>query len=124
MARIDDTPAPCTRLSRLDEHAAAALWRDVRAGVWSIVEERERDGRRFLVARRAPSRALDELTPREREIVGRVVSGRTNKEIAFDLRIAGSTVAGHLTSAMRKLAIPSRVALVRLYRWLDSKVEG
>jgi DNA-binding CsgD family transcriptional regulator len=115
---IDDSAHEAPRLRRLDDDAAASLWREVRAGRWSIVDEYERDGRRFLVARRAPSPALDKLTAREREIVARVVSGRASKEIGIELGVAASTVAGHLANAMKKLGVHSRVSLVRLHRWL------
>jgi DNA-binding CsgD family transcriptional regulator len=105
------------QLAKLDEVAAASLWREMRAGGWSIVEEYERDGRRFLVARRVRAH-VDRLTAREREIVERVVSGASSKAIGLELGVAASTVAGHLANAMKKLGVPSRIALVRVYRFL------
>jgi DNA-binding CsgD family transcriptional regulator len=53
----------------------------------------------------------DQLSPREREVVTLVATGKTNREIARLLSKAPGTVAGQLRSAMRKLAVPSRTAL-------------
>lgn len=117
----DNTPPSpleeAPRLAKLDEVAAASLWREMRAGGWSIVEEYERDGRRFLVARRVRAQ-VDRLTAREREVVERVVAGASSKVIGLELGLAASTVAGHLANAMKKLGVPSRIALVRVYRFL------
>jgi FixJ family two-component response regulator len=54
------------------------------------------------------------LTPREREIVDAVASGKLNKQIAHDLGIAERTVKLHRASAMAKLGVGSSAALGRL----------
>jgi DNA-binding CsgD family transcriptional regulator len=53
----------------------------------------------------------DQLSPREREVVRLVATGRTNREIARQLSKAPGTVAEQLRSAMRKLGVSSRTAL-------------
>jgi FixJ family two-component response regulator len=54
------------------------------------------------------------LTPREREVLAHVVSGKLNKQIAFDLGTTERTIKAHRASIMEKLAIQSVAELVRL----------
>jgi FixJ family two-component response regulator len=54
------------------------------------------------------------LTPRERDIMARVVTGRRNKEIAADVGISEATVKLHRASIMQKTSSNSVVDLVRL----------
>ena len=51
------------------------------------------------------------LTPREVEIVRKVVGGYTNKEIADQLAIGENTVKSHLTHIFNKLGASSRIEL-------------
>jgi ATP/maltotriose-dependent transcriptional regulator MalT len=53
---------------------------------------------------------LAELTPREREILGLVVAGLTNRQIAERLVISEHTVHRHVANVLRKLDVPSRTA--------------
>jgi DNA-binding NarL/FixJ family response regulator len=48
------------------------------------------------------------LTPREKQILGLVVMGMTNAEIAGKLYLAESTIKSHLSSAFAKLGVSSR----------------
>jgi DNA-binding NarL/FixJ family response regulator len=48
------------------------------------------------------------LTTREKQILGLVVMGMTNGEIARKLYLAESTVKSHLSSAFSKLGVSSR----------------
>jgi len=52
---------------------------------------------------------LDNLTPREREILGHIAQGKSNKEIARTLDLAESTVKIHVQNMLRKLGLNSRV---------------
>jgi len=49
------------------------------------------------------------LSPREREILGYLARGASNKEIARDLDVAESTVKIHVQHILRKLDLTSRV---------------
>jgi two-component system, NarL family, nitrate/nitrite response regulator NarL len=49
------------------------------------------------------------LSPREREILGHLARGASNKEIARDLDVAESTVKIHVQHILRKLELTSRV---------------
>jgi DNA-binding NarL/FixJ family response regulator len=48
------------------------------------------------------------LSPREKQVLGLVVMGFTNQEIANKLRVAESTVKSHLTSIFAKLGVRGR----------------
>lgn len=54
------------------------------------------------------------LTPREREVMGLLVQGLSNKEIGHRLGIEVVTVALHLRSIYRKLGVSSRTQAVRM----------
>ena len=56
----------------------------------------------------------EKLTPREREVLVHVVSGKLNKQIAFDLGAAERTIKAHRASIMEKLRVQSVAELVRL----------
>jgi len=49
------------------------------------------------------------LSPREREIIGMLARGASNKQIARDLDLAESTVKIHVQAILRKLNLSSRV---------------
>ena len=55
---------------------------------------------------------LKTLTPREREILNQVLSGRLNKEIASELRISIRTVKAHRARVMQKMEANSLAELV------------
>lgn len=54
------------------------------------------------------------LSPREREVMECVISGRLNKQIAGDLGITEKTVKAHRARVMEKLGTRSVAGLVRL----------
>lgn len=56
---------------------------------------------------------LDELTPREREVLGLVVEGAKNTEIAERLFISVNTVTRHLTHIYAKIGVDGRARAVR-----------
>lgn len=60
-----------------------------------------------------PERAkIDRLTRREREVIGLVLEGLQNKQIAERLVISETTVSHHLTSIFAKLELDSRFDLI------------
>jgi two-component system response regulator NreC len=62
---------------------------------------------------RVHARSVDELTPREREVMRCIALGHTNAEIATMLSVSVRTVENHRASVLRKLGLRTRAELVR-----------
>ena len=58
--------------------------------------------------------SYDLLSPREREVMALVVSGRLNKQVGGDLGISEITVKAHRGRMMRKMNAGSICDLVRM----------
>ena len=56
---------------------------------------------------------LDQLTPREREVLRLIARGYTYREIARELYISVKTVETHVSSVLRKLQLSTRHQLTR-----------
>ncbi len=65
---------------------------------------------------------IEQLTPRERDILELVAEGRTNREIGEQLFLAEKTVKHYMTNVLQKLHVRSRVeaALLAQKRELES----
>ena len=63
--------------------------------------------------RRSLDPELDQLTPREREVLRLIARGYTYKEIARELYISIKTVESHVSSVLRKLQLSTRHQLTR-----------
>jgi len=81
-------------------------------------------------ARRENDRALaalkerfGTLSPREREVMLRVVTGRLNKQIASDIGISESTVKVHRVNLMRKMKARSLPELSRMADLLNTTLQ-
>jgi FixJ family two-component response regulator len=74
-------------------------------------DAREREAR---ARRREVSARFDALTKRELEVLGHVVRGQLNKQIAGDLGIHERTVKLHRTAITTKLGVQSVAELTRL----------
>jgi DNA-binding CsgD family transcriptional regulator len=105
------------RLRRTDPDEALAIWHALFDGRYSIVEQSESDGRRYLLARRNEPGVGDPRTlgPAERDVLAYVAQGHSNKFIGYLLGVAPSTVATRLASALRKLGLGSRREAIELF---------
>ena len=61
-------------------------------------------------------RRLSQLTRQQANILEQICAGKMNKQIAYDLSIAETTVKAHVTAIMRKLGVCSRTQAVLLAR--------
>ena len=93
------------------DNAPSNIWEGLVDGHFSLVEQFERNGQVYLVARRNEPRG-PQLTPREREVVARAARGLSNEEIAARTGLLQSAVAAHLANAAQKVGVGSRAALV------------
>lgn len=102
---------------RRDPEQAARQWKALVQGRWSLVDQFETDGRRYLLAQsnEAPAAAVAFLSDRERQVVALAALGHANKMIAYELGIAISTVGVLLGRAARKFGATKRAALLEAY---------
>lgn len=64
-------------------------------------------------------RRVDLLTPREREVLGMVIVGETNRSIACHLGIGKKTVEAHRAKVMHKMQAKSLASLMKICITLD-----
>lgn len=93
---------------------------DLQARLMRMVEERTA-GRTALPTASTSSadnrlRKLAELSPRQREIVARLLAGERAPQIAKAMFLSPSTVRNHLTAVFRKFGVHSQVELIALLR--------
>jgi DNA-binding CsgD family transcriptional regulator len=110
--------AQALRMDRARQRAPSdeeslGLWRGMVAGRWSLVDEFDSDGKRLFVAREnvgllAGSHAL---TTREQQVLSLLLTGRTNKLIAYELGLTASTVSLAVRSILGKTGSGSRAGL-------------
>jgi FixJ family two-component response regulator len=76
--------------------------------------QRDRAAREQQVEIRELQNRYQSLTAREKEVIGFVVSGMVNKEIASQIGASESTVKIHRANVMQKMRAASLVDLVRM----------
>jgi FixJ family two-component response regulator len=97
--------------------------RDILVAVEAAIQV---DRERRLVASRTAglSASYATLTPRERQVMALVTTGKLNKQVAGDLDISEITVKAHRGSVMRKMGARSLADLVRMADALSSTAAG
>ncbi|WP_133878588.1 helix-turn-helix transcriptional regulator [Paractinoplanes brasiliensis] len=83
-----------------------------------VITALARSARVSLDAAAAPVPAYGEtgLTSRESEVLGYVVTGRTNAEIAAELVLSEKTISVHISNMLRKTGAANRIELARWAR--------
>ena len=78
-----------------------------------IVDDYTRLSKKVAEKRKAPLREnIEELTPREQEILQHLVKGLTNKEISSATNLAVDTVKTHLRNIFRKFGVKNRTQAI------------
>jgi len=86
--------------------------------------ERDRDKRRETLLITELRKRYETLTERERHIMGFVVAGRPNKQIAAELDLSEMTVKVHRGQVMRKMKARSLPELVRMSDTLSAALQA
>jgi DNA-binding NarL/FixJ family response regulator len=68
------------------------------------------DGPSATLSAPPPAETLDALTPRQRDVLTRLMGGMSNKDIARDLKLGEGTVKIHISALFRNLGVKSRAA--------------
>jgi two-component system nitrate/nitrite response regulator NarL len=94
-------------------HVAAAVWRRTGGNPYRLSELIAVEGADgpVALAGEAGDVTVGDLTAREREVLGCLVEGMSNKQIAAALGISVRTVTVHVSNLLRKTGAPSRTAV-------------
>ena len=84
--------------------------------------DKDRTNRAALNERTLIRERLQSLTPREREVLAMVTSGKANKVVAADLGVSQRTIEIHRARVMEKMSAASLAQLVRMVMDRDEKV--
>lgn len=97
--------------ARDDVERTTRRWRPLVDATWSLLDECDTDGRRFIVAvENAPKARTPRgpLSAREHQVLTQARLGHTNKVIAYELGLSGATVRVLMHRAARKFGTTSR----------------
>lgn len=67
---------------------------------------------------------IDLLTPQQKVVLGLIVAGKLNKQIAFDLDVSMTTVKAHVSAILLKLNVFSRTQAVILANKINFPANG
>jgi DNA-binding CsgD family transcriptional regulator len=113
-----------TRRARRDVESATRRWRPLVASTWSLLDEFDTDGKRFVVAveNTPPTRAWQgSLSEREQHVLTQASLGHSNKEIAYELGLSHATVRVLFHRAARKLRTSTRAETIARFAALGVK---
>jgi RNA polymerase sigma factor (sigma-70 family) len=115
------------RNARLEFDRAGPDFEERDRAVLDLLLPHLRQFSRTAIRRRMRTRianAVEQLTPRERQIMQRVSRGQTNAEIAWQLGISPETVRKHLENVYGKLGVHTRTAAVAALFGLERDLVG
>jgi len=101
--------------------AGAAFWSDLVEGRWSLVDDHEERGQRYILAIRNDDAFASglALTPHEAGAIDLAIRGRSAKECMGELGVSLSAIYGLRASAVNKLRAGSLADLIALGRRLS-----
>jgi DNA-binding CsgD family transcriptional regulator len=97
----------CRALGDLDNATAEF---DAARRIFEQLDARPDLARLLSLSGRADQESASPLTARETEVLSLLATGRTNREIARQLRISEKTVARHVSNIFNKLGVSTRSA--------------
>ena len=105
------------RFRESDPEQVTAIWNALVDGRWSLVDSLDRDGKRFLLARRNALELHEPsaLTPSERQVAALFARRHSSNLVAYELGLSAPVVSTTLQRALRKLHLRSRAELVALF---------
>lgn len=59
---------------------------------------------------------LNTLTPREKEVASLMIKGKTNREIAAELKVSENTVKTHIRNILQKAGVPNKIKFVARFK--------
>lgn len=113
-----------TKKLRADVDRATERWRPLVESRWSLLDDFDSDGKRFVVAveNSPPTRPpRKDLSEREHEVLTQAHMGHSNKVIAYELGLSDSTVRVLLHRAARKLGASTREQAIARFDELVKK---
>ena len=110
-----------THEGRADIDQATRAWTGLVRARWTLVDEFNAGGSRYVVARKNDGVASStaELTQREQMVLGLASLERSNKVIAYELGLSASTVRVLFARAAAKLGVKHRDDAIARYRALN-----
>jgi len=116
-----------TKKMRADVELATRRWRPLVLSRWSLLDEFDSDGRRFVVAveNAPPTRPpRKDLSEREHQVMTQAHLGHADKVIAYELGLSTSTVRVLLHRATRKLGASTRREALARFDALTKERDG
>lgn len=104
------------RRKSADAESAISAWQGLVEGHWSIVDHIDRDGKRFVLARRNEPRdpSSRPIHGCEEQVLAYAALGYSSKLIAYELGLSPAAVALHLKRGLARLRLRNRQELVAL----------
>lgn len=88
--------------------------RDVLLGAIDAALERDRACRDARARDLALHASYESLSPREREVFAQIITGRLNKQIAYDLGTCERTIKAHRAHVMEKFHVERFIDLIKI----------
>lgn len=93
---------------------ASSHWNDLFAGEWKLLDQFDREGHRYVIARRRRRPIEAELDPSEWQALRMRAGGAALKVIADQLQVSLPTASRRIKSGMQKLGIRTGSDLAKL----------